>query len=387
MRVSRRSFTTAAGAASMLLPITSLAQGATPQPSSSQAELQAAQYRFTQWLELLPGGRLDEELDVTWVDFQRQVTALGGSWSISTEERMRYLSTSQYGNLPPFMQYGAVMGDVMGFDMINVTQAAASGRAPSIVQLVELDIDPMSLIAQWESVDYQHRENEYGEFWTIGEDGEISLSHPVQQMMIASFNNIAILDDRRIAAAPRADLLEELMSAHDGHIENRAAELAPVGTGLPDDGASLWILSGEIFMRVAEDAAASPSSSLLDRLAESDDAVGPMPVLRTLGIGTTAGVARDIEHHVDDSSHFLILETDTANMAQQAADVVVWRVQNMVSEVTGQPYADLLGELETEVISPDVVRISCSGDAAIRGVFTRMVQMNDGWPFIHMREN
>lgn len=374
MRINRRTLAASVAVFPVMRSTHVSAQGATPtSDGSSDVEIAAANSRITSLGQYLPGGKLDGTLDLGWVDVERQLFAVARG--TEGEERTSAFAQSTFGYAPKFFEYVFVMRELVGFGELEILQAMTSGVLPDSLQMVRLNVAASDLIPVWLEQGFEERQNDYGSFWTIGEDAEFDLSHPVQQVLLSQFNNIAILDDRVIAFAPTSAVLADVMATAAGEQPNMLEGLDPVVEALSDTAVSAWMIDGTY-------AAYSPQQGLTpemmqqfeDLIAESNDAAGEMPVIRTLCSGTTEGASRDESLHDDSSVAFMILEVE--GEATQAAAVIEWRLENFPSPINGRPYAEILGEVEIEAASETVLRLS-THDGASRAVFSQMIMQAD----------
>ena len=386
MRLNRRSLMLAGS----MLPLATLslanAQSSTPDASPVSGESGS---RMQTMLSYLPGGLLDQRLEVTWVDLESQVAALSSSTGEGMDP-LELIAQSQFGNMPQFFQHSEVLGDHIGFTTVDILQAASYGLPPSFTQVFELAIPAADLIAVWEQSGYKKLETDLGEYWSLGPDLEFDLSHPVQRVAMASLNHVAILNDHTIAFSSNKQLLEWVMSAAAGESPGLYAELEPIAVGVPADAVGAWFVEGASVEFTGVEWR-GPSDERLDEiiekmLADSDEAVGPMPVIRTVSTGTTAGASRQEDLHVEDASAWIALETDEAEMAEQAGAVVEWRLANFTSMLNAAPFAELIGPVEVEVVSDSVVRISARGEAALGARFFQMLMNRDVLPFAWVSE-
>lgn len=381
MRINRRTLATSIASIPLLNATAAIAQPTTP--ASSDTVMADASSRITTLGRYLPGGTLDETLDLIWVDPERQVFHIARD--IEGEERVSAFVQSQFGNVPPFFMQIRNIEAEMGFGELNIRHAVSSGILPNSIQLLELDLDAAPLLESWSDFGYEERENEYGSFWTIGEDGEFDFSHPIQELVLAQFNNIAILDERTLAFAPMATELARVMATVPEKIPSILDVLAPVTDALPETAISAWYLDGNILQFSSQEGSGEAQAVRLeDQLTLSNDTVGLMPPIRTISVGTTQGAARAPEFHDDTSTTFAILEVERD--VETAAEVIAWRHENMASVVTAQPYSDILGEIEIEVVGDYVLRVS-SHYAAPRAVFTQMMLQGDGLLFNYRPES
>lgn len=387
MRFSRRAFTFSAASAP-LVPMLARAQEATP----AITEFEDASVRINVLLQHAPGGILDGQLNVVWNDYERQVAAIlaqnEGTADDADVDQLAMMSL--YANGPEFLNRAAQLEEFTGFSFGQVMQSLELGVPPSAKLLIRLNENPEGLIPFWESVDYEEREHEYGTFWTIGEEGDIDLMHPVQQALMARFNNVAILPDNVLAYAPTSDLLGHMMSTSAGYTPNRIAELESIYAGLPEDTTSAWIADGNVFELENLFAGQAIPAEVVTRveniIAESDDAVGAMPVIRTFCVGVTAGGSRDEQLHNPQAREFVMLETDEADMTEQAAEVIRWRMENLQSMNTGQLYDELLPNLEVDILDGEFLSASLPLEIP-RTVISQMIVSRDMLLFAYQGVN
>lgn len=377
MQFSRRAFTLSAASAP-LVPMLAGAQNATPAATG----FENATVRINELLQFAPGGMLDDQLNVVWNDYERQVAAVRthneGSTEAESDDDLAMMSL--YASGPEFLNNAFLLEEVAGFTFGQVLQSLELGLPPATTLLIKLNDNPEALIPFWESVGYEERENDYGTFWTIGEDGDLDLTHPVQRVLLARFNNVAILPGNVLAYSPNAELLGQIMSVPGGDTPNRIAEFESILAGLPEDATSAWLAEGTNFamgnLFAGQALSAKAVNQIEDIIAESNDAVGAMPVIRTFCVGTTAGGYRDEELHNPQAREFILLETDEADMAEQAAEVILWRNENLQSLNTGQPLREILPGLEAEALDGEFLRASRPLSTP-RSVFTQLIFSRD----------
>lgn len=378
MRFSRRTLALAATTAPLVRTNFVHGQSATP----SALNFEAASVRVSNLLQYVPGGLLDGDLYVIWNDYTRQIETLRALQPESAEQFSddQLVMSSLWSNGPELLTWAMQLEEFTGYNIASVLQSLQVGQPPNISLVVELGLQADSLIPFWESAGYEKRENEVGEFWTIGEEAEVDFQQPIQRTMISRLNNIGIIGDNMLAYSPYASMLTQIMSTAIGESPNRVAELEPAFSGVPEDTFNTWLLDGSIleFGNLAAQQATTPEyiAHIEDMIADSDSAAGSMPVLRTLTVGITAGAARDEELHNPNSREFIVVETDAANMAEQAAAVIAWRYENFDSLQTATPHTELLPNLEIDVLNGEFVRISLPLEVP-RTMLTRMVQTRD----------
>lgn len=386
MQFNRRKFALSALALPLVKASGIAAQSASPAASPVGGAEGVALQRLNALLQFVPGGILDEQIEVVWVDVDSQIAALAGSADVPADEAFPLFAQSAYGNMPPLFQTSEMLGVELGFTTLDVSQALGAGIPPDTIQIVELNFPVADLPATWESAGYERLENDRGESWSIGEDASIDFNNPIQRAALARFNNIAIVGENTLAFAPTSDLMGAILATAAGQAPAKVEELAIVSAGIPEEGVGAWFVDGNmVLLAGATDMETATDAQLLaaqdEILAESDAANAPMPAIRTICTGITAGAGRQEEMHLPDATTWIVLETDQAGQAELAGKVVEWRLQNMISIMNGVPFAELIGPVIVDVISPEVVRISASGEAAMRSTFSQMIMSRDILPF------
>lgn len=361
MKLTRRALVTSA----VIMPVLASTQVVARQESDTDARS-----RVGAMLDCLPGGILDAPLEISWTDFETHFSKFP---DLDADALFALAPGSEVSNLFSHRQDTA---DLLGLELTSVRHGIVSGEVPNKVTVLDMAGDVSGLPALWETTGYETRDLDGTPFWTIGEDGEIDINHPVNRIMIARANNLAIVNDSLVVMAPRAALLAEILDTIKGNRPGRAAELEPVISSIPQATANLWILNGEIVKVTDQDA-----SSLL---AESDDAVGPMPETLTIGIGQTAASTWNRESQVDDATGFIALQAADPTQAEQITTVVDWRLQNMVSGRGGIPFAEIVGPSTSEVVSEGVAVTSTTGAEVDTYSFVKIVTNRDIAPFAYI---
>lgn len=374
MRFNRRQLAIFAAAFPQLGSISAVSQSATPPDLiMSDEELAVASSRITSLGQYVPGGTLDGVLDLNWIDPERQLFKIARG--TEGEERLQAFIESGFGAGPPYLTGIRELEEAIGFGELNILQAISANPPPETLQMFRLDMDVTELPALWTQSGYQEQENEFGQYWTIGENAEMDLQHPIQRVALASVNNIALLDDHALAFAPTSELLSQVMGTIAGETPTILAGLAPVTEALPETAISAWYVDGtRLRYSVPDNFGEAQAARLEELLNQSDDAAGTMPAVRTLGVGTTEGASRDPNRSLANSIAFAILEVESD--VETAVDVITWRHENLMSVVGGQPYRELLGEIEIEIVGDHVLRVS-SHDGAPQSIFSQMLVRAD----------
>lgn len=369
MKFTRRSFSVAAAATPMLLPLLGTGRSAL----AESVELADAADRINVLIKNVPNTYPENYLNLIWNDYVRQTVAVRTHSDLDIDDVPAgdILLSSVFATGPDFMNYAMMLQDFAGFQYADIVQSVQFGTPPEVGTILQLNPEAESLIPFWESMEYDERENDYGAFWTIGEEAELDLSNPVQRSAMARFNNVAILDDNTIAYATHSQLLQQIQSAAAGDIPGLVEDFANRTAALPADSVNGLFQNADMFMSIALDPVAGESFS------ESDDAVGPMPVLYSATAGVTEGATRNAEWHNSSAYEFMLLEYDDA---EAAAEVIRWRIDNLLSLTNQAPYSEILPDIEIEITDDGMVYCT-SPMAAPISRFVQMIYSRDTLPF------
>src|SRR5699024_5306044 len=154
-------------------------------------------------------------------------------------------------------------------------------------------VDFEALTDLWESSGYSLVSGDHGEFWSRSEDASVDLQDPLQKVVLARMNNMAILDGTTLVTTPTAPMIERVLEIHATDAESAAASpnIVPLIDAMPPDTVNAMAFPGETFSRPSAMPQTMTPASLaqLEQLFdESDDAVGPMPPLQSALCGVTA---------------------------------------------------------------------------------------------------
>lgn len=384
MRFNRRQLAITAAALPLVNSISAFSQSATPaSPVSGDVELAAASMRITSLGQYMPGEQRGALFNFNWIDLQRQLFHIARD--LDEEGQLNAGAMTSFGTGIDLMGVLVAIETEIGFNHLNIRQAISSPLAENNIQLIQLDINVAGLTSTWEQTGYQERENEFGSYWTLSENDEIDYDIPIQSVVFGSLNNIVVLDDHSIAFAPTSDSLRSVMATASGEGSSVLNGLDSTTASLPEDAISAIFAAGSIYEYQRKDWYTERMVLRIDDLmALSNDSAGPMPTIRTVVAGTTQGAMRDEAMGDPNAVTYIILETDSG--AEQAASVVTWRHDNLISLASGQSYMDMLGEIETIVVSDDLLLIT-SSTGAQKAVFSRMLNEDDDLLFMFEPDN
>lgn len=418
MRFSRRTFSLAAAIAPFIVP----AAGHGQATASSSHDFEPASDRLHGMLEFVPQTAVLADLfGFIWLDIERHLASVRERIDAASEEFIEdeaaYMSLYAAGS--PLIDQVTNLEIAAGYTLSTVRQIVEFGTPPEVGMVMRLDMPVESLIPFWESNGYELIEREFGSFWSLDEEAGLDFEHPTQRIMLARMNNVAILEgdlivyaatsrllgevmslvpgetftvnkklEGLVAARPHAAtprLLGESMSAVSGETLSMNKDLEGRVAALPEDATSAWLVDSGVLdfqsavlpQLIQDD---GPFEEVEAMMAESDDAVGAMPIVTSLLLGAGEGGFRHDEVHNPDSREFMVLQTSRVNMAEQAARVIDWRIQNFHNLETGEPYSSLLAGTEFEVIDGQTLRLS-RPMAVPRTVLPRMIIARDVLPF------
>jgi hypothetical protein len=392
-RMSRRAVIAGAAGMALIAPTTHSIVAQTPEASPvvrGGTYLADARDRLRSLLALVPaealGGPDPTSELFTWLDLEVQLHAHGVSRESEgiVDAVSMLVSTDE---LMPYAMSEETMG-ALGFSALDVHQILVAGVPPDRVTIYAGGVDFAALTATWEATGYERKTGDHGDYWTLGEEGEPDFGRP-SPLNIGALNNVALLADD-IAVFTRSYAALERVLALQGESAADDADLNALIDTLPSDAVNVMALPGATFRAdtmVPENPGQDAAVTVGELLAESDDAVGPMPPLLLGMVGVTSGAApaADGTPAPDDLQPraFMTFLTGSEEEAQAAADVAFWRLANMQSPTTGAVYSDRFVPTNTpeDAVEGPVMTVEFGGDVASTAAWSQMVMMRDTWPF------
>jgi hypothetical protein len=366
-----------------------------------------ARDRLRNLLSSLPDGAMQGELLFDWVDWDAQFAALGIA-DPHAEEHLLSL-TRPVMTFDPLVDYtlkatrgedpGPDIVELVGFRPLDAHQVLAVGDLPDSLRFYRGGIDIPGLQATWEANGYQRKTNEHGEYWTLGENGEVDMQNPVQRALLYVLNNVAILDETTVVYASTLDSLAPVMALAygEGQAAVDDADLGHLIDVMPSDAVNAFALPGERF-RSDRMPREDPGMNVEAYFADSDAAVGPMPETRMALFGVTAGLVATSSLDAEstpvppgrpDAHAFLLFLTVSTEDARSAAEVAYWRLANLRSPATGVAYADRFIPTSSieDAVEGEVMVIRYTDSTAWDAHWRAMV-LRDGdlWPFAWIGE-
>lgn len=366
-----------------------------------------ARGRLTGLLEFVPadalGGPDPNSWLFTWLDLQTHLTALG-SPNLYADATNTIAITAPLASNDPLAVYGLTeeVREIFGFSVFDVHQILTVGYPPDQLIYYAGGLPVADLPSAWEAAGYEKKVGDAGEYWTIGENGEPSLDVLAGRFSIGRLNNVAILNEEVIVFTGTASRLQEVqaLATEGGRAAVSLEDLdALIGT-MPLDAVNVIPLQGaglEAQGITPENPGAELDQTTVDLLAESDDAVGPMPEIEMALFGITAGVVDplaaqgeaasaatpEVLQSVADARFFVHLLAGSAVDAAVVAEVVTWRIEHMVSPVGGGRYSDLLTpEFSTQDAEEGEVAALTFNSPKTLAVWKQMLMTQDLWPFV-----
>jgi hypothetical protein len=302
-----------------------------------------------------------EEIGVGWyyADIARQFAALGLHHDIDGPdfENEPFVPATYAlavgSNVFNYSRVAELTGAI-GFQPLGVDQAMYVGAPGSQLSMFRADFDLEKLVATWSDSGYQPYETASGiPAWTIGPEGEFDFDHPIQSMVIAELNNVAIVDGV-LLYAPRMDLLERVLSFVDSGEASMASDpvFGPLAESLPETTVSAMAmppLEPElIYLEMPEET----RESVEERFSEALEEFGSMPASTGIVAAVSEGaVPVDWEWPLENGTPVpnarenagiahIRLRMESPEDAARAVEVVTGRWNSLISPRTLMPYTD-----------------------------------------------
>lgn len=383
------------------------AQGTPVSSPESGGLTGSAQERLIALLQLVPenalGGPDPNSWLFTWLDLQSHLTALGISdLNPDTTDIMPIMSALVSDD--PLFQSAALdeARETFGFSAWDAHQTLVAGVSPDQVTFYAGGLPIADLPGIWDAAGYERKTGDAGEYWTVGEDGDVSLSSPVGTLGLGRLNNVAIIDDEIVVFARTAQQLLQVRerAMNDGASAADNDEIARLVESMPADAVNVIAIQGgglEAQSITPENPGAALNRTTIDLLAESDEAAGPMPPIEMGFFGVTAGIiapespsggGTPTPQGNEDARIFVNLLTGSAEEAAAVAEIVAWRVDNMISPTMGYPYNELLfpGFSGADAAQGDVAALSFIPPESA-AFWYQMIAVQDLWPFVWLEED
>ena len=244
-----------------------------------------------------------------------------------------------------------------GFTTLHLHQVLTVGQAPDTATILHGDFDVAALNDAWVRSGYQAVETEGVTVWSLFPGDTIDLSAPASRPALGSLNNVYLLDDRTLIAAPRLSLLKDVLRTVLGREgapslaeqPDVAALLTP--TAVVESFITAMLVEGQ-FLQTGSLTAATPTPplprvelALVGLLpphegARLEEANGP-PATPLGGDGSGPATPRMVT----------LLAFDDVEAATAAVSLVQRRLAGAVSPITGEAYTARVQPVRVRVIT------------------------------------
>lgn len=218
-------------------------------------------------LALAPN-RLDDDLPLadvaTYADIAAATRAHGLAWPVDRTDPSlaAWESSLDALALPPALAARGLdpaWEATYGFSLLQSHQVLTVGQAPDTATIIHGDFDVAALNAAWVRSGYQAVEAEGATVWSLFPGDTIDLSAPASRPALGSFNNVYLLDERTLVAAPKLSLMREVLRVAQGTAPSLAEQpevaalLAPVV--LVESLVTAMLVEGQLFQAAQRDEA------------------------------------------------------------------------------------------------------------------------------------
>lgn len=395
-RMTRRSVV--AGAAGAALSAAAFGRGMAQTPEASpegDALVGDARERLRDSLSLLPSSVVDPAaFYFDWIDYRQQFAAVGVDDPYDESVVVdRYLMALGSGDELFTHRMNPVIEDLLGFRPLDLHHVLYAGNPPETFLVYHGGVPFDDLTHLWEAAGYSLVSGDNGEYWSKSPEPTFDPNDPLDQLVLARLNNMAIVDGTTLVCAPTAVMIESVLDliAEGGESAADSPVIAPLIDGMATDTVNIVAVSGEMFRRAHLRYPEMPEQLVEyidERFMESDDAVGPMPELLSAfsGVGAGAMVASPDEDagapDLGDLRAFMSFLAASESDARQAADVTFWRIEHMDSLSTGDPYTDMFDVTNSpdNAVDGPVMTVELGPDNAVNQAWFWMIGQPDHLP-------
>lgn len=400
-RMSRRAMIAGAAGMALVAPTALHVVAQTPEASPvtrGGTYMADARDRLRSLLALVPADALggpDPTSELfSWVDLEVQLNAHGISGTPEGIVPAISMLTASDELMPYAMNEETIAA--LGFSVLDVHQILVAGAPPERISIYAGGVDFAGITAAWEATGYERRTGDHGDYWTLGEEGDPDFSLPTP-LNIGSMNNVALLADDVAVFARSYATLERVLAhqAAEGGSAAGDADLNLLIDTLPSDTVNVLAVPGDMLRAdtmVPENPGRDAAVTVAELLAESDDAVGPMPELLLGMFSVTSGAAPAMDGTPAsgdlDPRALMSFLTASEKDAQAAADIAFWRLEHMQSPTTGTVYSERFVPVNTaeEAAEGRVMTVVFGAEVATTGAWNQMVLMRDTWPFAWLEQ-
>ncbi len=164
---------------------------------------------------------LDQMTPLTYGDAKLQMDTVGFALPFDMADSSAvhdWTAASFSVALPQPLRVNALRDDfqeLTGFGIGQVFSGVEIGEPPAMATMIRGDLDANVVQAAQRAVGYQDTEVDGRVVLTIGANGEMDFSNPVQQMALARLNNAAFLDDGTLVYTPTIELMRQMLNPAD----------------------------------------------------------------------------------------------------------------------------------------------------------------------------
>lgn len=365
----------AAGLAAARLPRLSLAQDATPAPSGADDGSLGAM--LTRAYDPIPDGGSGPTTLFAYANVARQLEVRGLrrlDQEMADDDRLSEWIDGVDGlyldDLIVRYAFSPELWEAVGFGPAQVAQTMTIGDPPQITRIYRGNFDGEAIFRALDASGYDRVETDREPVMSSGEAGEFSIEDPFKRLVLANYNNAAVVDDAYVVTSPFIVNVESALAVFAGNeaslANNRAVQTLTDAVG------------EELVSAVVIDGGYLSAGSLPDFAREGVStpvpaAVIPPAAYALFGItpGSMPSRYKDEDPQLqganDDTaprSVFVIaLHLGSEAEAVAAVPVIEGRFAEGVSVLTAQPYTELLGEAEVAAVpGAPVVTIRIKGD-------------------------
>ncbi len=281
--------------------------------------------------------------------------------------------------------------ETFGFDVFQVDQTLQLGQPPDIVTMLRGNFDETELRAAWARNGYKDVDVEGTVVASLAPGPEIDFNSPVGRLAFGSMNNAVLLADGTLVFGANLDRIEAILAVEAGDAPSLAedpsfADLlasAPeeLATGLLIPGEALHTADADVVNQIVGRLTDEEIDALATEIASTGDQSEAMPPVRLALLGITGGGSLSAANaddaggpdQSDQPEARIVIALLMANRAaaEQAAAVVLSRLEDGVSSDTSEPYAQFFPERSAEAApeGPVVLVTLTTGERPARVIF------------------
>ncbi|MGC4190016.1 MAG: hypothetical protein QM589_02115 [Thermomicrobiales bacterium] len=334
-----------------------------------------------------------QAMQVYHADLAAQFAACGvdrsaSDWRTTTN---LYSVTASLALVSAGFQYGASddFAQSFGFQPLDVDRALEVGSPPNALSVYQGGFERTALEATWTQTGFKQVSLDGGlVLWTMGEEGEIDPSSPIVQFGAGAFNNLLLLDDHTLLVARMGKVIRTV-AAFASSADESASMLGIAGIQEATAALSPTVVSSIGLDGTLLTASSRPGA------AATPVASGAMPAISVAVFGIEAGARGQIDAtgatpaaatavDVEGASAKVEVRLVTGSKAdaEEAAKVAASRWETMQSQVTQQPYSQLMTLSSAGVSEAEEVVAAIDFESGpMPGRWIQLVAMQDLAPF------